>query len=59
MPDVSILWAICIIKLISIFNWLTQRMAYFSELDQHRDLILDSTPMFPTPRNTSSMVSYV
>ncbi len=56
---ICILWAICIIKLISICNQLTQRMAYISELDQHRDLILNSTPMFSTPRNTSSMVSYM
>ena len=34
-------------------------MAYISELGQHGDLILDSTPMFSTtPSNTSGMVSY-
>ena len=32
-------------------------MAYISELDQHGDLIVDSTPMFYAPGNMSSMVS--
>ena len=34
-------------------------MAYISERDQHGDILFESTLMFSTPMNTSSMVSYI